>query len=52
MVRLFCFWASCSRKLANRSSFQTGQVMDFYLSRGDTTKFLSNEQTVWWRKAL
>ncbi len=38
-------WPDCS-------SFQKGQVMDFYLSRGDKTKFLSTEQTVWWRKAL
>lgn len=38
-------WPDCA-------AFQKGQVMDFYLSRGDKTKFLSNEQTVWWRKAL
>lgn len=38
-------WPDCS-------AFQKNQVMDFYLSRGDKTKFLSNEQTVWWRKAL
>lgn len=38
-------WPDCS-------AFQKGKVMDFYLSRGDKTKFLSTEQTVWWRKAL
>lgn len=38
-------WPDCS-------SFQKNQVSDFYLSRGDKTKFLSNEQTVWWRKAM
>lgn len=38
-------WPDCS-------SFQKDVVMDFYLSRGEKTKFLSVEQTVWWRKAL
>lgn len=38
-------WPDCS-------SFQKDMVMDFYLSRGDKTKFLSMEQTAWWRKAL
>lgn len=38
-------WPDCS-------SFQKDVVMDFYLSRGDKTKFLSVEQTAWWRKAL
>ncbi len=38
-------WPDCS-------AFQKNQVSDFYLSRGDKTKFLSNEQTVWWRKAM
>lgn len=28
------------------------QVLDFYLSRGERTRFLSFERTVWWRKAL
>jgi len=27
-------------------------VLDFYLSRGAKTRFLSFERTVWWRKAL
>lgn len=27
-------------------------VLDFYLSRGARTRFLSFERTVWWRKAL
>ena len=38
-------WPDCS-------AFQKNQVLDFYLSRGDKTRFLSIEQTVWWRKAL
>ena len=38
-------WPDCS-------AFQKDQVMDFYLSRGDKTRFLSTESTVWWRKAL
>ncbi len=34
--------------------FQNDQdaVLDFYLSRGEKTRFLSFERTVWWRKAL
>lgn len=32
--------------------FDQSQVMDFYLSRGDKTRFLSTERTVWWRKSL
>jgi len=38
-------WPDCS-------TFQKGDVIDFYLSRGDKTKFLTEEKTVWWRKAL
>jgi hypothetical protein len=38
-------WPDCS-------AFQKGQVMDFYLSRGDKTRFLSTELTAWWRKAM
>ncbi len=38
-------WPDCS-------SFQKNQVLDFYLSRGEKTRFLSDEQTVWWRKAM
>ena len=38
-------WPDCT-------AFQKDMVLDFYLSRGDRTKFLSSEQTVWWRKAL
>jgi hypothetical protein len=38
-------WPDCS-------AFQKDRVMDFYLSRGDKTRFLSIEQTAWWRKAL
>lgn len=38
-------WPDCS-------SFKRDQVMDFYLSRGDKTRFLSTEITAWWRKAM
>jgi len=32
--------------------FQKGDVRDFYLSRGERTKYLSDEKTTWWRKAM
>ncbi len=32
--------------------FQKDDVLDFYLSRGAKTKFLSYEKTEWWRKAM
>ena len=38
-------WPDCS-------TFQKDEVMDFYLSRGDKTRFLSIERTAWWRKAM
>ena len=38
-------WPDCS-------AFQKDTVLDFYLSRGDKTKFLTTEQTAWWRKSL
>ena len=38
-------WPDCG-------AFQQDQVMDFFLSRGDKTKFLSIETTAWWRKAM
>ncbi len=38
-------WPDCS-------AFKKDQVMDFYLSRGDKTRFLSIETTAWWRKAM
>jgi hypothetical protein len=38
-------WKDCS-------NYQKGDVWDFYLSRGEKTKFLSDEQTTWWRKAM
>jgi hypothetical protein len=38
-------WPDCS-------TFQKGQALDFYLSRGATTRFLSDEPTAWWRKAM
>jgi hypothetical protein len=36
----------------NCAAFRKDQVMDFYLARGEKTRFLSTESTVWWRKAL
>ncbi|HKF49605.1 MAG TPA: hypothetical protein VKB38_19750 [Terracidiphilus sp.] len=38
-------WPDCS-------AFGHDEVLDFYLSRGEKTKFLSMERTAWWRKAL
>jgi hypothetical protein len=38
-------WPECS-------VFQRDDVLDFYLSNGAKTKFLSFERTVWWRKAM
>ncbi|HUV70676.1 MAG TPA: hypothetical protein VMW15_13495 [Terracidiphilus sp.] len=38
-------WPDCS-------TFHKSQVLDFYLSRGAKTKFLSDEPTTWWRKAM
>jgi hypothetical protein len=38
-------WPDCS-------TFKKDQVLDFYLSRGEKTRFLSDEPTVWWRKAM
>jgi hypothetical protein len=38
-------WPECS-------TFHKGDVLDFYLSRGEKTRFLSVEKTEWWRKAM
>jgi len=38
-------WPECS-------TFQKSDVLDFYLSRGEKTRFLSAEKTTWWRKAM
>lgn len=38
-------WPDCS-------TFQKDEVLDFYLSRGEKTHFLSREKTSWWRKAM
>ena len=32
--------------------FQKDEVLDFYLSRGEKTMFLSDEKTTWWRKGM
>ena len=38
-------WPDCS-------VFHKEDVMDFHLTRSDRTRFLSYEQTTWWRKAM
>jgi len=38
-------WPDCS-------SFHKNDVLDFYLSRGEKTKFLSYENTAGWRKVF
>lgn len=40
-------WPDCSAFQKDKD-----EVLDFYLSRGEKTRFLSYERTVWWRKAL
>ena len=40
-------WPDCAVFTADKD-----QVLDFYLSRGAKTTFLSFERTVWWRKSL
>ncbi len=38
-------WPDCAK-------FHKDDVLDFHLSRGDKTRFLSDESTAWWRKAM
>jgi len=38
-------WPACS-------VFEKGDVLDFYLSRSDRTRFLSLEKSGWWRKVM
>jgi hypothetical protein len=38
-------WPDCS-------TYDRDMVLDFFLSRGEKTRFLSSERTAWWRKAL
>jgi hypothetical protein len=38
-------WPECT-------AFARDMAFDFFLSRGDKTHFLSDEKTVWWRKAI
>lgn len=38
-------WPDCS-------TFHDGEVLDFYLSNGEKTYFLRDEETAWWRKAM
>lgn len=38
-------WPDCS-------TFRKGDVLDFYLSRGEKTHYLNVEKTEWWRKAM
>ncbi len=38
-------WPDCS-------NFHKGEFLDFYLSRGEKTRFLRDEKTAWWRTAM
>jgi hypothetical protein len=38
-------WPDCS-------AFHKDDVLDFYLSRGEKTRFLSYEKSAWWRKTI
>lgn len=38
-------WPDCA-------TFRKDDVLDFHLSRGEKTKFLSDEATAWWRKTI
>jgi hypothetical protein len=38
-------WPDCS-------TFHKGDVLDFFLSRGEKTHYLNVEKTEWWRKAM
>jgi len=38
-------WPECS-------AFQKSDVLDFYLSRGSRTRFLNDEKSAWWRRAM
>lgn len=38
-------WPDCS-------TFHKGDWLDFHLSRGEKTRFLSEEKTSWWRREM
>jgi hypothetical protein len=38
-------WPDCA-------AFHKDDVLNFHLSRGEKTRFLSDEKTAWWRKAM
>jgi hypothetical protein len=38
-------WPDCS-------GYHPDEYLDFYLSRGEKTKFLSSEPSAWWRNVL
>jgi hypothetical protein len=38
-------WPDCS-------TFHKEDVIDFYLSRGEKTRYLSSEKSAWWRMAM
>lgn len=38
-------WPECSE-------FHFGEVIDMYLSRGEKTRLLSYEKSIWWRKVM
>jgi hypothetical protein len=38
-------WPECA-------SFEKDTTLDFFLSQGEMTHFISEEQTAWWRKVM
>ena len=38
-------WPDCE-------SFERDTALDFFLSQGERTHFISEEKTVWWRRAM
>jgi len=38
-------WPECA-------TFRTDTAFDFFLSQGEMTHFISDEETVWWRRAM
>lgn len=38
-------WPDCS-------TFHSGEYLDFYLSRGEKTRYLSSEPSAWWRNVI
>jgi hypothetical protein len=38
-------WPACS-------TFHQDEALDFFLSRGERTRYLNSEKSAWWRKAM